>query len=88
MLKRLPAILILLSGLAGCTSDTPYLDSRLGLALETGKAAQTINTTQASPDAQVNSRELRKGTESYMSGAAATPALQGVATQGGSSTSR
>lgn len=87
-MHRYSAILILFSGLAGCTSDTPYLDSRLGLALETGKAAQTINTAQASPDAQVNAREMRKGTESFMSGAAAPPALQGVAGQGGSSTSR
>lgn len=87
-MHRYSAILILFSGLAGCTSDTPYLDSRLGLALETGKAAQTINTTQASPDAQVNAREMRKGTESFMSGAAAPPALQGVAGQGGTSTSR
>ena len=88
MMKRLAATLMLMSSLAGCISDTPYLDSRLGLALEKGKAAQTINSTQASTDAQLSARELSKSTDSYISGAAATPALQGVATQGASSSSR
>ena len=87
-MKQLAAILILTSSLAGCMSDTPYLDSKMGVALEQGKAAQIISTPKASPDAQLGSRDLRKGLENYISGASATPALEGVATQGGSSTAR
>lgn len=88
MRMRLPMFLLATACLGGCTSDTPYLDSRLGLALEAGKAAQTIDTTRASADEQMSARELRKGTDSYLSGTAAAPALQGVGTQGGSNSSR
>ena len=42
--KRNIAISVLsLAALSACTSATPYLDARLGLAVHTAKAQQTLN---------------------------------------------
>ena len=87
-MKRMLALLLLGSGLAGCVSDTHYLDSKFGPALDEGKAAQTISGTQSTPSAQLGARELRKTIDSYLSGGASTPALQGVTGVGGSSSAK
>lgn len=88
MFQRILVYLFLICSLTGCMSDTPYLDSKFGQALQEGVSAQTIVTSTSSPDNQMNARELKKSTDSYLSGGAATPALQGVSSQGSSSTGR
>lgn len=87
MAKRISAVLLLLCSLTACVSDTPYLDSKFGQALQEGISAQTINTQTSSPDDQLYARELKKSTDSYMTGGTATPALQGVSGQGSGSSS-
>lgn len=84
MTKRISVVLVVLFSLTACVSDTPYLDSKFGQALQEGLSAQTINTQTSSPDDQFLARELKKGTDSYMTGSAVTPALQGASGQGGS----
>jgi len=88
MVQRISAFLLLICGLAGCASDTPYLDSKSGQALQEGVSAQTIVTSTAPVENQMYARELRKSIDSYLTGGAATPALQGVSSQGNSSTAR
>lgn len=87
MAKRISAVFMLLCSLTACVSDTPYLDSKFGQALQEGLSAQTLNTQTSSRDDQLFARELIKGTNSYMTGGAATPALQGVSGQGSGSSS-
>ncbi len=70
--------------LTACASDTPYLDSKFGQALERGIAAQTLNQNNNRAEVPIGARELQKGMDNYLTDKPTAASIQGVSVGGAS----